>query len=58
MIISLEGNIGSGKSTFYNYIKEHFSRYYNRPEGKCIHFVEEPVGSTVEGWATPAEFVP
>lgn len=43
MIISLEGNIGSGKSTFYNYIKKHFSRYYNRPEGKCIHFVEEPV---------------
>lgn len=43
MIISLEGNIGSGKSTFYNYIKEHFSRYYDRPEGKCIYFVEEPV---------------
>ena len=43
MIISLEGNIGSGKSTFYNYIKDHFSKYYNRPEGKCIYFVEEPV---------------
>ena len=43
MLISLEGNIGSGKSTFYNYIKNHFSRYYNRPTGKCIHFVEEPV---------------
>ena len=43
MIISLEGNIGSGKSTFYNYIKDHFSRYYNCPEGKCIHFIEEPV---------------
>tara|TARA_B110001452_G_scaffold205789_1_gene175840 strand:- start:8906 stop:9694 length:789 start_codon:yes stop_codon:yes gene_type:complete len=43
MIISLEGNIGSGKSTFYNYIKNHFSRYYNRPKDKCIYFLEEPV---------------
>lgn len=39
MIISLEGNIGSGKSTFYNYIKEH----YGKPGGKQVHFVEEPV---------------
>lgn len=47
MLISLEGNIGSGKSTFYNYIKEHFSRYYNRPNNKSIHFIEEPVDDWV-----------
>ena len=40
MIVSLEGNIGSGKSTFYNYIKEH---YHNEPGDKQVHFVEEPV---------------
>ena len=39
MIISLEGNIGSGKSTFYNYIKEHCGEL----GGKQVHFVEEPV---------------
>ena len=27
MLISIEGNIGSGKSTFCNYLKEHFSKY-------------------------------
>ena len=43
MIFSIDGNIGSGKSTFYNYIKEHFSRYYNKPDGKQVYFVEEPV---------------
>lgn len=47
MLISLEGNIGSGKSTFYNYIKDHFSQYYNPPANKCIHFVEEPVDDWV-----------
>lgn len=43
MIISLEGNIGSGKSTLYNYIKEQFSLCDNTINGKCIYFVEEPV---------------
>jgi len=37
MIISIEGNIGSGKSTFFNYIKEQLS------DRTDIIFVEEPV---------------
>lgn len=43
MIISIEGNIGSGKSTFCNYLKEHFSKNYNRPNGKIVYFADEPV---------------
>jgi len=43
MIISIEGNIGSGKSTFCKYLKDHFSHYYNRPHGANVYFVDEPV---------------
>lgn len=43
MLISIEGNIGSGKSTFCKYLKDHFSRYYNKPSYTNIHFVDEPV---------------
>lgn len=39
MIFSIEGNIGSGKSTFCNYLKEHFSKFYD----SNIIFVDEPV---------------
>lgn len=42
MIISIEGNIGSGKSTFFNTLKKYFSKNYNC-NGKRIHFIEEPV---------------
>jgi deoxyadenosine/deoxycytidine kinase len=48
MLISIEGNIGSGKSTFCNYLKDHFSKYYNRPHGVNILFVDEPV----EDWVS------
>lgn len=47
MLISIEGNIGSGKSTFCNYLKDHFSKYYNRPYGVNILFVDEPVDDWV-----------
>ena len=43
MLISIEGNIGSGKSVFCNYLKEHFSRYYNKPNNDSVYFVDEPV---------------
>ena len=38
MIISIEGNIGSGKSTFFNYIKEQLGVQSN------VIFLDEPVG--------------
>lgn len=43
MLISIEGNIGSGKSVFCNYLKEHFSCYYNKPDNCNVYFVDEPV---------------
>jgi len=43
MILSIEGNIGSGKSTFCKSLKNHFNRYYNRPHGTNVYFVDEPV---------------
>lgn len=43
MIFSIEGNIGSGKSTFCKYLKEHFSKFYNKPHGTNVLFVDEPV---------------
>lgn len=43
MIISIEGNIGSGKSTFCNYLRDHFSKKYNSPNGKKVYFADEPV---------------
>ena len=43
MIVFIEGNIGSGKSTFCKYLKDHFSHYYNRPSGTNVYFVDEPV---------------
>lgn len=42
MIISIEGNIGSGKSTFCKFMKDHFSKYYNKIN-KNIYFLDEPV---------------
>lgn len=43
MLISIEGNVGSGKSTFFNYMKSYFSAYYNKPHSKNVYFVDEPV---------------
>lgn len=43
MIFSIEGNIGSGKSTFCKYLKNHFSKYYNKPHHANVIFVDEPV---------------
>ena len=40
IIISLEGNIGSGKSTCINYLK---NKLLNNDENINIHFVQEPV---------------
>jgi len=40
-IISIEGNIGSGKSTFMEKLKEHYSS--SDLSNKCIIFAEEPV---------------
>lgn len=42
MIISIDGNIGSGKSTLFKTMKEYFSKSYNC-NGKRICFLEEPV---------------
>lgn len=41
MIFSIEGNIGSGKSTFCKYLKDHFTKHYNKTQN--IIFVDEPV---------------
>jgi deoxyadenosine/deoxycytidine kinase len=43
MLLSIEGNIGSGKSTFCKYLKDHFSHYCNRPQDVNVYFVDEPV---------------
>ena len=43
MIISIEGNIGSGKSTFCRYMKDNFKNY---PD-KNIYFLDEPVDEWV-----------
>ena len=45
MLLSIEGNIGSGKSTFCKYLKDHFSHYYNRPYATYVYFVDEPVNT-------------
>lgn len=42
MIFSVEGNIGSGKSTFCNYIRENFTEY-NLKDNRKIYFLDEPV---------------
>jgi len=42
-LISIEGNIGSGKSVFCNYLRMHFSCIYNKPNNKNVYFVDEPV---------------
>ncbi len=47
MIFSIEGNIGSGKSTFCNYLKDHFSKCYNKPHDTNVLFVDEPVDDWV-----------
>ena len=39
-IYSVEGNIGSGKSTLVKYMREHYTRDF---EGKKVIFVDEPV---------------
>lgn len=45
IIISIDGNIGSGKSTIVRYLKKHFNKYINTESGEnykiCI--LEEPV---------------
>lgn len=43
MIISIEGNIGSGKSTFCKYMKDNFKNYSD----KNIYFLDEPVDEWV-----------
>ena len=43
-IISIEGNIGSGKSTFIKKLEE----YYNLYGGKNIYFLGEPVDEWLE----------
>ena len=43
MLISIEGNIGSGKSTFCKYLKDHLSKKWNLPSNRNIYFVDEPV---------------
>lgn len=43
MIFSIEGNIGSGKSTFCKYLKDNFSIYCNKPRDSNVIFVDEPV---------------
>lgn len=40
MIVSIEGNIGSGKSTFCKYLKDDFTSCYNKTN---VHFIDEPV---------------
>ena len=37
-IISIEGNIGSGKSTLVEHLKSKFERY-----NKTVYFLDEPV---------------
>jgi len=39
MLFSIEGNIGSGKSTLVNLLKKEFTDISNKP----VHFVDEPV---------------
>ena len=41
MIFSIEGNIGSGKSAFCNYLKDHFSKCYNKPHYTNVLFVDQ-----------------
>ena len=43
MILSIDGNIGSGKSTLFNSLREYFSDEHNCG-GKKIIFIDEPVG--------------
>ena len=43
MLLSVECNIGSGKSTFCKYIKERFSEEENKPDNKKVYFLDEPV---------------
>ena len=43
-IISIEGNIGSGKSTFIKKLEE----YYNLYDGKNVYFLGEPVDEWLE----------
>ena len=42
MILSIDGNIGSGKSTLFNSLKKYFSEEINC-NGKKIVFIDEPV---------------
>tara|TARA_B100001250_G_scaffold2806_1_gene2391 strand:+ start:4923 stop:5585 length:663 start_codon:yes stop_codon:yes gene_type:complete len=41
MIFSIEGNVGSGKSTLVNYLKQHFDD--KSINGKNVVFLQEPV---------------
>jgi len=42
-LISIDGNIGSGKSTFIHYLKEYFNKKIMNPDTPKILFIEEPV---------------
>ena len=41
MIISVEGNIGSGKTTFLSLMKQYLGEYVGR--GRPVVYVKEPV---------------
>jgi len=43
VIISIEGNIGSGKSTFVEHLKQSYARQNNEHKNSKICFLQEPV---------------
>ena len=44
LIVSIDGNIGSGKSTIVSYLKLHFANYCGSKSNDCkICFLQEPV---------------
>ena len=45
-IVSIEGNIGSGKSTVINTLKEYYKSSYKN--NNKVYFLEEPVSEWVE----------
>ena len=47
LVISFDGNIGSGKSTIVKYLQNNFESYYNsKNQSKIkIAFLQEPVNS-------------
>jgi len=43
IIISVEGNIGSGKSTFVKYLQDYTNKNINLSANHSINFIQEPV---------------